>query len=56
MLISKPRYLNDVIQTLSQYTEDQIIDVIRWLMDHGKVIRGKDEMLGWHDQLNISFE
>ncbi len=56
MLIAKPRYLNDVIQTLSQYTEDQIIDVIRWLMDHGKVIRGKDEMLGWHDQLNIAFE
>lgn len=56
MLVKKPCFLYEIIPAHSQYAEDQIIDVIRWLMDHGKVFRGKDEMLSWYDQLNLPFE
>jgi ATP-dependent DNA helicase RecQ len=56
MLIQRPRYLNDIFPVFTQYTEDQIIDVVRWLMDHDKIIRLKDESLVWYDQLNLTFE
>ncbi|MFA5419039.1 MAG: ATP-dependent DNA helicase RecQ [Bacteroidales bacterium] len=56
LLVQKPRYLNDIFPVFTQYTEEQIIDVVRWLMDHDKIIRLKDESLIWHDQLNLTFE
>lgn len=56
ILILKERNQYELIPLLSQYSEDQVIDVIRWLMDNGKVSRNKEEMLFWHDQLNLPFE
>ncbi len=56
LLIAKNRNLYELIPLLPQFNEDQIIDVVRWLMDNGKVSRDRQEMLSWHDQLNLSFD
>jgi len=56
LLLKKPHNLYELIPLLSQFTEDHIIDVVRWLLDNKKVSRDNNEMLTWHDQLDIKFE
>jgi ATP-dependent DNA helicase RecQ len=35
------------IMTMIDYTEDKVIKVIRWLLDHNKIIQDKDHKLFW---------
>lgn len=56
LLLAKPRNLYELVPACSPFTEEQVIDVLRWLMDNNKVSRDKKEMLFWHDQLNLAFE
>ncbi len=56
LLEKKPRNLYELVPACIPFTEEQIIGVIRWLMDNGKIIRDKNELLYWHNQLNLSFE
>ena len=56
LLLAKPRNLYELIPACSTFAEEQVIDVLRWLMDNNKVSRDKKELLFWHDQLNLAFE
>jgi ATP-dependent DNA helicase RecQ len=50
------KHLYELISLIDDFDEDEIIQVVRWLIDNNKVIRLKDEKLTWHSQLDISFD
>lgn len=50
------KHLYELISIIDDFDEDEIIQVVRWLIDNNKVIRHKDEKLTWHNQLDISFD
>ncbi len=56
LLLKKPYNLYELIPNLSQFQEDQVIEVVRWLLDNNKVSRDSNEMLTWHDQMDINFD
>jgi len=56
LLLKKPHNLYELIPLLSQFSEDHIIDVVRWLLDNNKVSRDSNEMLTWHDQIDMKFD
>gem|GEM_PF-2020848 len=56
LLLKKPYNLYELIPYLSQFKEDQVIEVVRWLLDNNKVSRDSNEMLTWHDQMDINFD
>ena len=47
--------LNEVVMSITDYNEDDVIHVIRWLVDNKKIIRNSDETLSWHKQLDFDF-
>lgn len=51
-----PKHIYELISSIEDYDEDDIIQVVRWLIDNNKVIRHKDETLSWYRQLDIGFE
>ncbi len=55
-LKSGPKHLYDIISGISEFEDDKIISVIRWLLDNNRIIRQQDETLGLYNQLNISFD
>ncbi len=55
-LISKSRHLYELIAIISDYDEDHVIQVIRWLIDNQKIVRNKDESLTWYNQLDLGFD
>lgn len=50
-----PMYLYDVVSGVSGFDEDDVISVIRWLLENNKIVKQKDERLKWYDQLDIGF-
>ena len=56
LLMEKPRHLFEIIAALDDYSEDDVIQVIRWLIDNDKIIRQKDEALSWYSQLDMEFD
>ncbi|MFK5855053.1 MAG: ATP-dependent DNA helicase RecQ [Bacteroidota bacterium] len=50
------KHLYELVSSIDDYAEDDIIHVIRWLIDNNKVIRHKDESLTWHKQLDMGFD
>ncbi len=50
------KHLFELVSIITEFEEDDIIQVIRWLIDNNKIIRHKDETLTWHQQLDISFD
>lgn len=55
-LNNEPSHLYELISKLSDYKEEEVIQVIRWLIDNNKIIRHKDETLTWHNQLDLGFD
>ena len=54
-LSNGPKHLYELISAVHGFPEDDIIAVIRWLLDHRQIIRNKDETLKWYEQLDMSF-
>jgi len=54
-LNSKHMHLYELVSSIDGFDEDDIIQVVRWLIDNGKVIRHKDETLSWYKQLDMDF-
>ncbi len=54
-LTGGPKHLYELISAVQGYPEEDIIAVIRWLLDHKRIIRNKDETLKWYEQLDMSF-
>ena len=50
-----PKHLYELISAIRGYPEEDIIAVIRWMLDHKQLIRNKDETLQWYEQLDMSF-
>ncbi|MBT7621231.1 MAG: RecQ family ATP-dependent DNA helicase [Lentimicrobiaceae bacterium] len=46
----------ELVPLIKGYQEDDIIQVLRWLIDNNRIIRHKDESLTWHSQLDIGFD
>ena len=46
----------ELVALVKGYQEDDIIQVLRWLIDNNRIIRHSDESLTWHSQLNIGFD
>ncbi len=55
-LNTTPKHLYELISDINDFDEDEIIQVVRWLIDNNRVIRHKDEKLSWHTQLDLSFD
>jgi len=54
-LINAPKHFFELVSSINNYDEEDVIQVVRWLVDTNKVIRHKDEILSWHSQLDIGF-
>jgi len=54
-LKNRKMYLYELVSSIDDFDEDDVIHVIRWLIDNGKIIRSKDESLSWYNQLDIDF-
>ncbi len=54
-LSNGPKHLYELISAVHGFPEEDIIAVIRWLLDHRQIIRNKDETLKWYEQLDMSF-
>ncbi len=50
------KHLYELIPLIEDYNEDDVIQVVRWLIDNNKVERHKDESLSWYRQLDIGFD
>ncbi|HEY9116160.1 MAG TPA: ATP-dependent DNA helicase RecQ [Bacteroidales bacterium] len=55
-LEQRARGLFELVNDTKSYNEDDVIAVIRWLLDNKKIIRHKDGILSWHKQLDLSFD
>lgn len=53
---SGPKHLYEIIPLLAEYNEDDVIQVVRWLIDNNKIVRHKDETLSLPKQLDIGFD
>ena len=53
LLQKKPMHLYEIIPLITDADEDDIIAVIRWLIDNQSLIRQADEKLRCHNQLNL---
>ena len=54
-LKNRKMHLYELVSSIDDFDEDDVIHVIRWLIDNGKIIRHKDESLSWYNQLDIDF-
>jgi len=50
------KHLYELISAIEDFKEDDVIQVVRWLIDNKKVVRLKDESLSWYNQLNLGFD
>jgi hypothetical protein len=48
LLRSRPMSLDDLVKGLALPPEKSLV-VIRWLLDHNKILRGLDERLSWNN-------
>ncbi len=55
-LKSGPKHLYELISSMGDQKEEDVIQVIRWLIDNNKIIRHKDETLSWYNQLDLGFD
>lgn len=55
ILANGPKHLYELVSAVHGFHEEDIIAVLRWLLDHKQIIRNKDETLRWHEQLDMSF-
>ena len=54
-LAEKPQHLHELVFGLKEFDEDDVISVIRWMLDNQRIIKQSDEKLKQHDQLDINF-
>ena len=55
-LEARSRGLFELVNDSKPYKEEDVIAVIRYLLDNKKIIRQKDGILRWHKQLDLSFD
>lgn len=55
-LSESPKHLYELISLMDKYNEDDVIQVIRWLIDNDKIIRDNEKRLIWYRQLDIRFD
>ena len=51
----RPMGLFELVNDTRPFKEDDVIAVIRWLLDNKKIVRQKDGLLNWHKQLDLNF-
>lgn len=56
ILMQRPKHLYNLVSEVTDFDEDKVIAVIRWLLDNKKLIRQKDELIKWHNQLDLTFD
>ncbi|MBN2614156.1 MAG: RecQ family ATP-dependent DNA helicase [Bacteroidales bacterium] len=55
LLSEKSRNLYELIPLISDYPEDKIVAVVRWLIDNQSIMRLQDEKLVWQNQMGFDF-
>lgn len=55
-LETRSRGLFELVNDTKPYKEEDVIAVIRYMLDNKKIIRQKDGILRWHKQLDLSFD
>ena len=51
-----PRHLYELVSMVEDFKEEDVIEVIRWLLDNNRIIRQSDEKLSWYKQLDLGFD
>ncbi len=52
----EPKHIYELIDALSTFDENDIIDVLRWMLDNNMINRDKDERLSCLNQLDLRFD
>jgi len=55
-LSSGPKHLNELVAAITDSKEDDVIQVVRWLVENNKVIKQKDGSLTLYNQLDLGFD
>jgi ATP-dependent DNA helicase RecQ len=54
-LLTKAYFLQELIDQLNQFEEDEVIKVVRWLQENGNVEANDKNQLSWRKQLGLNF-
>jgi ATP-dependent DNA helicase RecQ len=55
LLLTKPHYMQELIDQSEEYDEDDVIAVIRWLQGNGNIEVNEKNQLSWRKQLGLNF-
>lgn len=55
-LANGPMHLYQLVAEVKQYDENDVIQVVRWLMENNRVVRNNDQSFEWYKQLNLGFQ
>ena len=55
LLLTKACFLQEIIDHLEMYNENDVIGVVRWLQDNGNVEVNEKNQLSWRKQLGLNF-
>ena len=55
VLITKACFLQELIDRFSEFDEDKVIKIVRWLQDNGNVEVNEKNQLSWRKQLGLNF-
>ncbi len=53
VLQEQPRNLYDLVSIMADYDEKKVLSVVQWLSDNRQIIRQKDDLLAWHEQMDL---
>ncbi len=54
-LLTKSYFLQELIDQLNEFDEDEVIKVVRWLQENGNVEANDKNQLSWRKQLGLNF-
>jgi len=55
ILSEGPKHLYELVSATRGFSQDDVIAVLRWMLDNKRILRNKDETLRWYRQLDMNF-
>jgi ATP-dependent DNA helicase RecQ len=54
-LISAPCPLETILSAVPDFAQDDVINVLRWLEDNGKIVKDEAHCYSWRKQFRLKF-
>lgn len=55
ILSEGPKHLYELVSATRGFSQEDVIAVLRWMLDNKRILRNKDETLRWYRQLDMNF-